>query len=197
MPLSNVENHISNLLRIGVTGHRFLAETNKIRAGVDSVCDTLARSFPTRPWQIISPLAEGADRLVASVLINRGASLVALLPMPREDYQQDFVSETSRQEFFHLLDIANQVIEIPYKNNRLEAYRQIGHFVIDNCDVLIAIWDGHNAQGKGGTGEFVALARQRKKPVAWIHAGNCKPGISGPDNLGKDQGKVDFLGFPE
>jgi hypothetical protein len=58
--------------------------------------------------------------------------------------------------------------------------------------VLIAIWDGKTAQGQGGTGAIMARARQRGLPIAWVHAGNRKPGTQEPTSLGAEQGMVTF-----
>jgi len=62
--------------------------------------------------------------------------------------------------------------------------------VVDNCDVLIAVWDGEGAQGQGGTGEIVARARSQGKPVVIVRAGNRKPGTLEPTTLGDEQGRV-------
>ncbi|MBW2092996.1 MAG: hypothetical protein JRI34_12845, partial [Deltaproteobacteria bacterium] len=55
--------------------------------------------------------------------------------------------------------------------NREEAYQKTGNFIADNCDVLFAIWDGKEAQGVGGTAEFVNRAKERGIPVLVIRAG--------------------------
>lgn len=60
----------------------------------------------------------------------------------------------------------------------------------------IAVWDGQEAQGQGGTAAIVAQARQRGLPLAWIRAGNRRPGTQEPMILGEEQGKVSFERFP-
>ncbi len=39
---------------------------------------------------------------------------------------------------------------------------------------------------------MVAQARARHIPIAWVHAGNRRPGTMEPTSLGPDQGKVTF-----
>ena len=39
---------------------------------------------------------------------------------------------------------------------------------VDGSDVLIAVWDGEPARGRGGTAEVVAYARSLGKPVVLI-----------------------------
>ena len=42
-----------------------------------------------------------------------------------------------------------------------EAFLDAGQHVVDRSDRLIAVWDGDDAQGKGGTGDVVRYARER------------------------------------
>jgi hypothetical protein len=64
-------------LIVGVTGHRDLVpdEAPAIRALVRSFLVQLRERFPDRPLQLLSPLAEGADRLVADVALELGFAL--------------------------------------------------------------------------------------------------------------------------
>jgi hypothetical protein len=58
------------------------------------------------------------------------------------------------------------------------------------------VWDGQGAQGQGGTGGIVAEARKCGLPIAWVHAGNRRPGTLEPTSLGAEQGEVSFERFP-
>jgi hypothetical protein len=182
-----------NMIKIGVTGHRFLAELDKIDAALEEVLSRIEESFPDQSLTILSSLAEGADRLAAHhVLKRKNARLFAVLPFHQAEYETDFETPESKAEFRQLLSIASKTIVIPQSKTRNEAYKAAGKYVLENCDVLLTIWDGQGAQGQGGTGEIVALARKRKIPIAWIHAGNRKPGTSEPTSLGNEQGMVEF-----
>jgi hypothetical protein len=183
---------------IGVTGHRFLADLDRIVAGVDQALGGIEEAFPGQPLTVISPLAEGADRLVVHRALARpSARLVVPLPLPQADYMTDFESAESKEEFLRLLAQADEVIGLPPAPTRDRAYEAVGQYVLDHCDVLIAIWDGQNAQGRGGTGQIVARARQRGLPTIWIHAGNRIPGTEEPTTLGEEQGEVTFERFPD
>jgi hypothetical protein len=46
-------------VRIGVTGHRVLAETERVDAGIEAAITRIAGSHPGRPLVVISALAEG------------------------------------------------------------------------------------------------------------------------------------------
>jgi hypothetical protein len=67
---------------------------------------------------------------------------------------------------------------------------------VNNCDILVAIWDGKKAQGIGGTGDIVELARQKLLPVAWIQAGNRRHGTKEPTDMGTVQGNIVYERFP-
>jgi hypothetical protein len=181
---------------IGVTGHRILENPTAIRVGVDKALHTIKTSFETEHITVLSPLAEGADRIIAErALAIDGTKLIAVLPLPVERYQEDFRSPTSMKEFQGLLELADEIIELPPINNREESYRNVGKYLVAHIDVLIAIWDGQPARGPGGTAEVVASARDRNLPVAWIYARQ----MLNEQNVVPDakHGDVHFERFPD
>jgi hypothetical protein len=178
---------------IGVTGHRVLTDVERLNAGVDEALFRIEAAFPRRPMRVLSSLAEGADRLaVERALARHRARLVAVLPLPRCDYLADFTAPYSRQEFLRLIEQADPVVELPEIASRDEAYEAAGLYVLDHCDVLLALWDGRQAQGQGGTGAIVAEARRRCLPIAWVHAGNRRVETAEPSSLGPEPGTVTF-----
>jgi hypothetical protein len=182
--------------RIGVTGHRFLAEVDKLAEGIDAAIARVRGLFPGEPLTVVSPLAEGADRLVADrVLAVKGSRLMAPLPFAKTEYLRDFESPESKAEFERLLGRTDEVVELPAREGRNSAYEAVGLYVLDHCDVLIAVWDGKIEQGQGGTAGIVAGARERALPIAWVHAGNRRPATNEPTSLGDEQGMVTFENF--
>ncbi|MGC9318405.1 MAG: hypothetical protein ACP5KN_10295 [Armatimonadota bacterium] len=177
-------------VRVGVTGHRFLAEVERLRASVERALDEVETAFPDRKLMVISPLAEGADRLVAEAALKRGAELMVPLPLPKDDYMTDFETEQSKRQFLALLEEAAEVTELPRIEERDRAYAQVGEWVLDHSDALIAIWDGQAAQGTGGTADIAGRALDRGMPVLHIKAGNRKPGTTEPTTLGDAQGEL-------
>lgn len=185
-------------IRIGVTGHRQVADqekiSDKIRQVLDSVKDGTSELFdreskkiidssPHTPiaFSILTPLAEGADRLVAKEVLKYPDSRIeVVLPLIREDYLEDFESEESREEFGHLFCRARRPITLKKQRLREEfpvgdlakarrqAYEDVGRYVVDHYDVLMAIWDEEPSRGKGGTAEIVGYARSKKRPLIII-----------------------------
>jgi hypothetical protein len=154
---------------IGVTGHRDLveAEIEPIRERVRALFTSLQARFPDRPLLILSPLAEGADRLVAEVALELGLELTVVLPMPIDLYVTDFSSAASRERFDELLQQAGEVLELPIVAgasrealsapgpHRNRQYAQAGVFLCAHAYILLALWDGKASEEVGGTAQVV------------------------------------------
>lgn len=186
------------MIKIGVSGHRFLSEVEKISQGIDQALDQMNSVYGDRPFQVISPLAEGADCLAAQLILNRkGSELVVPLPLPEDDYLKDFHSSESKSEFYKLIDLAVDVIRLPPAMSRADAYKNVGTYLVDHSDVMLVVWDGQTAQGMGGTGDVAFAAREKRLPLAWVRAGSPAPGTNNPISLGQNQGKVVYENFPD
>jgi hypothetical protein len=160
---------------IGVTGHRNLKNIPQLQTAVRSILPDIRKMAPDLKatpviFNVLTPLAEGADRLIAQeVLKQDGATLEVVLPLPRDNYIKDFSTEDSVREFDDLLAKAGYVQALPAKENRVSAYELAGRYVVEHCDILIALWDGQPSAGPGGTGDIVRYARDIKCPLVWIN----------------------------
>src|SRR5262249_50428746 len=108
-------------------------------------------------------------RLVAHVALNNDIELVACLPMERSLYEADFQRTASLEEFHQLLACSSQVIPLPLVDgNTMETvrehgpardkqYRKLGEVLVENCQILIALWDGTDSDLVGGTSWVVRL----------------------------------------
>lgn len=168
--------------RIGVTGHRELADPDALRAAIRKALRGLIELLPVAPAAgltpvVVSALAEGADRLVAEeILADPAARLEVPLPLSPADYEEDFKTEASKDEFRRLLTRASAIWPAPAAEDRNEAYEQAGRYMVDRCDALIALWDGEDPRGQGGTAEIVAYAQEKGVPIAWVNTrGNPEP----------------------
>lgn len=182
---------------IGVTGHRDLDNVEQIASSVDEVLREIRNAYPDESLTIISPLAEGADRLVVwRAMESNDVRLVVPLPLEISEYMLDFFRISSKAEFVTLLEQASKVIELPTEETREASYLAAGLYVLDHSDVLIAVWDGQPAGGPGGTGQIVAEARQRTKPLAWVFAKKQNQDTGSPSLPEKSPGAVSFENFP-
>ncbi len=155
-------------LTVGVTGHRDLVESEKpaLREQVRAFFSRLEAQFPGLDLQLVTPLAEGADQLVAEVAQDLEIPLIIPLPMEREEYEKDFASETGLQNFRRLLQ-GGRVISLPLvRGSSPEAigtpgakrdwqYAQLGVFVSNHCQILLALWNGKSDDQVGGTAGVV------------------------------------------
>lgn len=184
-------------LQIGITGHRFNKIADDKRAAIEQALRSLytmideAVAALVRETQggiysndvplmrIVSGLADGTDRLAVTTA-PRCWQIEALLPMPRAEYVRDFsgpnAPERSRDEFEALLASAASVTELPLisgvnvrdDEGRAQHYQVLGEFLIRQIDLLVAVWDGGQAAGPGGTASVVARAFEQGRPVFWI-----------------------------
>ncbi len=163
-------------LVIGVTGHRDLREEDRVplEEAVQKIFDELHGICPHTPLLLLSPLAEGADRLVARVALEKGVRLVVPLPMPQALYEEDFQTEASHEEFLSLLKQAEQYFDLSLLNkpegeeplhrelvrDRRYAYARVGAYIALHCQILIALWDGNYPKKIGGTSQVVRFQRE-------------------------------------
>jgi hypothetical protein len=171
-------------LVVGVTGHRDLVakELTGIETLVRELLEDLTQRFPERRLQVMSPLAEGADRVVALVAEDLGVELIVPLPMSEELYSQDFETSRSWAEFSRLCRYATERTTVPlapggteesisnYGPERNRQYAEAGAWVAARSDILIAIWDGKTIGDLGGTGHVVKFRREGEMPGYVPHA---------------------------
>src|SRR5215469_1464989 len=134
-------------LLVGVTGHRDVAASH-VDAARDLVTQRLRqlmRDYPHTPIVVLSPLAEGADRIVAEAALSLELELLVPLPISLEQYRQDFTTPESLAAFEALLARARSSFVVPHASpaaHRDERYAELGSFIAKTSDLLIALWDG-------------------------------------------------------
>ena len=148
-------------MKIGITGHRNLPNPTSW----DWVDSQLKRELS----QIANPtgvscLAEGADQVLAQLVLELGGSLIAVIPYSK-DFDQSFDTSEGRDGYLALRNQAIEVKVLPDKPDKEDSYLEAGLMVVDLCDVLFAVWDGQPAKGKGGTGDVVEYALKSSKSV--------------------------------
>jgi len=183
-------------LRIGVTGHRANRldpdTLPRLRALIREVLEQVrgtagearalgAPAFAAGPpvLRLISPIAEGTDRIVAEEALALGYELQCPLPFARNEYEHDFITEESRAAYRALLGRATAVLELDGSRETAskvhDAYEAVGRMVLDQSDLLLAVWDGSEAQGRGGTRQVVHEAISRELPTVWIDSKDPHP----------------------
>ena len=182
-------------LRVGVTGHRQSRlpadQIPRIKRQLKTIFEAVENGaakaqtkygaeYSNAPTKLffVSALADGADTLAAKEALKRPWRLLAPLPFSKEDYARDFSGE-DRAEFEQLLDRTYAMVELdgvrdePGREDL--AYMQAGVVTVSQSDIIVAIWDGEEARGVGGTAMIKQEALTAGKPVIWINAMEDKP----------------------
>lgn len=154
---------MNNSITIGITGHRDIVETEELKQKIKQVFNNMYHQ--NKEVKLLSPLADGADRFVASIylkIFKEKSYLIVPMPFHKERYMEDFNSK-SKTEFLNYLKVAKSVIEV--ENMQGCNYRSLGIYVSDECNVLLALWDGTLNKKSGGTGDIVSYAKETGKEV--------------------------------
>jgi hypothetical protein len=158
-------------LVFGVSGHRdpVPGEVPKLHKQLQHIFARFRAAYPDTPFKLLTPLAEGADRLAAEVALSSGIELLVPLPMKQREYERDFNAAKSLAEFRALLARAESHWELPSTpdpraESRTMQYAEVGDFIARYSHVLILLWDGGDNRKVGGT------AWVKKRREHWVNA---------------------------
>ncbi|MEW9529437.1 hypothetical protein [Microbispora sp. NPDC049125] len=146
-------------LRVAVTGHRDLSPATADLVG-SAIHEQLARHAPDIVG--VTCLAPGADQIFAERVLGLGGALVAIVPARR--YGR-CLPAGHRPAFHRLLRRARKVVRLPYEHPTPATYEAANEALLAGVDLLLAVWDGAPARGRGGTADVVEDARQRSIEV--------------------------------
>jgi len=173
-------------LNVGITGHRAHVLSDAIVAKLETRIDrcferlmAAAQAIGSDPHSAFSDappllrlhtaLATGADQLAATAAKKRDYQVRALLPFPVDEYRRDFSDSSEHREFCEHLEAADSYFALPgTREAENHAYVMVGKAVIAAADVLIAVWDGKEGNGPGGTAHVVDLALRGGVPVLHV-----------------------------
>jgi hypothetical protein len=139
--------------RVGVTGHRRLDNQGAwtwVESAMGKALDALEP-----PLVAISSLAIGADQLLASLVLGRGGELHAVIPF--QGYERTFGPEDVAA-YRRILAKARTVEYLTTEGTDEDKYLAAGKRIAEMAEVIIAVWDGKPARGKGGTADIVHYA---------------------------------------
>ena len=127
----------------------------------------------------ISSLAEGSDRIFADEALELGFELTCPLPFCQEEFEQDFLPPNALEadslaSFRALLGKAQAkgaltLFELDgVRETAPDAYAAASQVVLNQSDLLIGVWDGGAAAGRGSTVDTLEEALAYHVPVLWI-----------------------------
>ncbi len=129
---------------------------------------------------VLSPLADGADQIVARIALDLGLSVDCPLPLPLSLYEKDFGAPEALHRLIERVRSGGGSVEpiglleglsledvSDYGEPRDRMYEAVGRHVVDRSNLLLAIWDGTVNGKRGGTAETIryALGQTRTPPL--------------------------------
>jgi hypothetical protein len=172
-------------IHVGIVGHR----PNRLprdEAGLQALrgnIRTILVAAAAKPalLRAVTSLAEGADRIFAEEALALGYALYCPLPFKQAEFEKDFMAPAalepeSLEHFRALLEQARggpglTVVELDgARTDAPAAYAAAGEAVLDQSNILVGVWDGGEAAGRGGTAETLEEGLHRHIPLLWIDA---------------------------
>ena len=147
---------------VAVSGHRDVIITPSIRQELQGFFDGLTQHH--RTIVLLDALADGADQCVAEIALKYdNITLEVPLPLEKTAYIKTIKNKI---RFNALLKSAQKVHSLPARYDH--PYENLGRYLVDRADMLLALWDGSYNDKIGGTGEVIRYARTLEKPIVHI-----------------------------
>ena len=160
----------------------------RVRLVTGNVHSTHADLFAEREpvLSLVSALAEGADELAAEVAVEPSSGFVLDIVAPYDlaTYAARCAPGTPTRALWDkararlILDgqpLADEPHDANAPRHRYgvrdeDALIETNRRLVWNCDLVIAVWDGHDARGDAGTAKVIERARAEGLPVIHIHS---------------------------
>ncbi|MCL2712687.1 MAG: hypothetical protein FWD37_05400 [Methanomassiliicoccaceae archaeon] len=150
-----------------VTGHRDIPEDEgkELEEKISSLFNEFKQRYRNTDLILITPLADGGDRIAAHAAIKCNVNVAPILPSKKENYMRTFGDPNdndsviaSVKEFEDILN--DKGTYTPYElsdidvtgNDAGDAYRALSSYMIANSHVIIALWDGNRYGGRASAG---------------------------------------------
>jgi len=161
-----------SVFRIGFSGHQQLGDETT----VEFVSQSLRKLLTTyreytqqhnKEMLVYSALAPGADQLFVKTAIELNIPVEAVIPCAQ--YEAIFPSTEALNDYHDLLARCQSMHQLAPRICSDEAYLDAGHWIVDHCDLLMLVWNGYPAGGRGGTADVASYARVLRRPFIHIH----------------------------
>lgn len=173
-------------LNVGITGHRsgvltaplvrtlrpvvyavfsqLREATLRLREAEAEFCSSTAAQL-----HLHTALASGADQIAAICARSSGYFVKATLPFEAHEYRKDFAAGDELDMFEQAVAAADEIVALPGdRADAQAAYVRVGKLLVREADIMMAIWDGEEGKGPGGTAHVVDLALRSSVPVIHV-----------------------------
>ncbi len=147
---------------LGITGHINISTATRDLIAAEIRVELAEVNGPIVGF---SSLAPGADQVFAEAVLDQGGELVFINPC--RDIETS-MSGAGLAAFRILRARAVREVVLPYEEPSEDAYLAAGQMVADSVDLLLAVWDGRPAAGKGGTADIVDYCQAQQWPIRII-----------------------------
>lgn len=147
-------------IKVAVTGHR----PARLKGAEPAVSAWLAQQLKElNSKNVIEAaycgMAQGTDQLFALECIKQDIPLYCVYPFKREKFHP-------QEEY--IMNAAASVITLETLYSRASYFKR-DKYMVDNCDILLAVWDGVQA---GGTWLTIDYARKQGVPIIYYEKTN-------------------------
>lgn len=143
------------MVKIGITGHR--PERLKALTQIGKLTDWLDLQFyehADKDFILITGMAGGVDQIAACEALLYGGRIWCYYPYRRKSYDlEDYLNSKADK------------IRYEYESYQPQCYIERDRRIVDDCDVLFAIWDGKK---NGGTWQTIKYAREKGKMIVYF-----------------------------
>ena len=159
-----------SVFRIGFSGHQHLDDEATITYVSQSLHELLT-AYQERTRQgsqemlVYSALAPGADQLFIKTALELDIAVEAVIPCAQ--YEEIFSSTEALSEYHHSLARCRKIHQLPAQTCSDEAFLEAGRWIVHHSDLVILVWNGYPAGGRGGTADVASYARVLRRP--FIH----------------------------
>lgn len=114
-----------------------------------------------KPHVAISGMALGVDQWAARICVQVGIPFIAAIPFRGQELAWPPQSQREYQDLLNLACSCKVCAHGSYHKRKMQIRNE---YMVDNCDVLVAVWDG----SPGGTANCVRYAQSRDKQIRYI-----------------------------
>lgn len=156
-----------NILKVGITGHQRREGANWLWVRTE-----IRRILATASGQLYgwSSLAAGADQIFADEVVRANGRLIAVIPT--NNYERFFESQSELKKYKDLLALSHETIRLTERDPQL-AFFAASQMIIDNVELLIAVWDEEPSHGLGGTADVVEYAKRMGRQLVLLNPIDC------------------------
>ena len=158
--------------RIGFSGHQDLGNEATSAFVAKSLRELLISyreqaNACNQELLLYAALAPGADQLCITIALELAIPVEAVIPCA--EYESIFMGADAVSVYHHLLARCRKIHTLPAQQCSDEAFLEAGHWIVEHADLLLFVWNGYPAGGKGGTADVASYARSMRRPFLHIH----------------------------